>query len=117
FALCAFDDLRIIRVQQDGLLSFEWALLIWSGCGFRNAVGVVEDNAQVAQTSHAGFRTNGGLANLEAWVAQRTFFGLAGLVVEVDLLIRTTGYAHAPTTTLILVHQDDAIFSALVHCT
>src|SRR5699024_7196424 len=69
---------------------------------------------QVTQTSHAGFGANGRLADLQAWVAQRTLFCLAGLVVEVDLLIRAAGDTHAPTAALILVHQDDAVLLTFV---
>src|SRR5699024_8682463 len=75
------------------------------------------DNTYVAQPPDAGFRRHSRLANFQARVAQGTFFSFAGLVVEVNLLIRTAGNTHAPAAALVLVYKDDAVFSALVHRT
>ena len=118
-ALCLgrADNLRIVGVEHDRLLGLEKVLLIFGGGGLGDAVGIVEDDAQVAQAAYTGLGAHSGLANLEARVAQRALFGLASLVVEVDLLIRAAGYAHAPAAAAVLVHQDDAVLGALVHRT
>src|SRR5690606_17347261 len=72
-------------------------------------------HAQVAQPAHAGLRADGGHAHLDPRVAQRALLGLAGLVVEVDLLVRAAGDAHPPAPAAVLVDQDDAVLGALVH--
>ncbi len=46
--------------------------------------------------------------------AERALLRLAALPVEIDLLVRTTGDAHAPAPALVLVHQHDAVVLALV---
>ncbi len=115
FFLCGSYDSRVVRVQHDGLLRFKEVLIIRRRGSLGHAIGIVEDDAQVAQAAHAGFRANRGLAYLKARVAERTFLGLAGLVIEVNLLIRAARDTHAPAAALVLIHEHDAVFSALVH--
>ena len=58
-----------------------------------------------------------GMPDLDARVAEGALLGLAGLVVEVDLLVGAAGDAHAPATAAVLVDQDDAVLGSLVHGT
>ena len=55
-----------------------------------------------------------GLADLDAREAERALLGLAGAVVEVDLLVRAAGHAHPPAAAAVLVDQHDAVLGALV---
>lgn len=77
-------------------------------------VGVVEHDADVAQAPHARLGAHGGDADLDARVAEGALLGLAGLVVEVDLLVRAARDAHAPPAAAVLVHEHDAVLLALV---
>jgi hypothetical protein len=77
-------------------------------------VGVVEDEADVAQPADAGLGAHRRDADLDARVAEGALLGLAGLVVEVDLLVRAAGDAHPPAAAAVLVDQDDAVLLALV---
>ena len=52
-----------------------------------NIEHVVEDDTEVAQAPHAGLGADGRQARLQARVAQGALLGLAGGVVEVDLLV------------------------------
>ena len=56
-----------------------------------------------------------GMPGLDPRVAERALLGLAGLPVEVDLLVRAAADAHAPAAALLLVDEDDAVLLALVH--
>ena len=77
-------------------------------------VGVVEHQADVAQPADARLGAHGRDADLDARVAEGALLGLAGLVVEVDLLVRAAGDAHAPASAPVLVDEDDAVLRALV---
>ncbi|MNO89224.1 hypothetical protein D3C76_807020 [compost metagenome] len=79
-----------------------------------DAVGIVEQHAEVADAAHAGFRADGRLAGLDARIAEDALLGFAALPVEVDLLVRAAGDAHPPAAALVLVDQDDAVLFALV---
>ena len=81
----------------------------------QHPVHVVEDQPDVAQPSHARLRAHRRQADLDARVAERAFLGLAGLVVEVDLLVRAAGHTHPPAAAAVLVDQHDAVLGALVH--
>jgi hypothetical protein len=63
----------------------------------------------------SSLRADGRHPHLEAGVAERALLGLAGLVVEVHLLVRAARDAHAPATALVLVDEDDAVLGPLVH--
>ncbi len=80
-----------------------------------DAVGVVEHEAEVADAPDAGLRADRRLADLDPRVAERALLGLAGAVVEVDLLVRAARDAVAPAAALVLVDEDDAVLLALVH--
>ena len=82
--------------------------------GFLDAVGVIQQHAEVADAADAGFRTHRRLAHLDARVAEDAFLGFARLPVVVDLLVRAGGDAHAPASALVLVDQNDAVLLALV---
>ena len=86
-------------------------------CGGFDAVGVVQEQSEVADATDAGLRADGGLSGLDAGVAERAFLGLAGLVVEVHLLVGAAADAEAPAPALVLVDEDDAVLLALVHRT
>ena len=86
------------------------------GCGgVGDPVGVVEDQPDVAQPADAGLRADGRQPDLHPRVAERALLGLAGAVVEVDLLVRAAGHAHPPAAAAVLVDQDDAVLGPLVH--
>ena len=108
-------DLGVVGVEQDLALRHVQVLRVLDGSGLRDTIGVVEEDAQVAQAAHAGLRAHGGLADLQTRVAQGALLGLAGGVVEVDLLVGAGRHAHAPAAAGVLVHQDDAVLGALVH--
>src|SRR5690606_15006224 len=82
--------------------------------GFLDAIGVIEQHTQVADAPDAGFRAHGGLAYLDARVAEDALLGLAAGPVVVDLLVRAARHAHPPAAALVLVDQDDAVLLALV---
>src|SRR6185503_7370606 len=85
------------------------------GCGRgRDPVGVVEEEAEVAQPPDAGLGAHRRQTHLDARVAERALLGLAALVVEVDLLVRAAGDALAPAAAAVLVDEDDAVLLALV---
>ena len=108
------DDVWIIRVQEDVELGLVQIAVAFHAGGFLNAVCVVQQHAQVADAAHAGFRAHGGLARLNAGVAEDALLGLARLPVVVDLLVGAAAHAHAPAAALVLVDQHDAVFLALV---
>src|SRR5690606_11396377 len=64
--------------------------------------------------SYTGFRTHRGETHLDAREAERALLGLAGPVVEVDLLVRAARDAHPPAATPVLVDQHDAVLGPLV---
>ena len=80
-----------------------------------HAIGVVEDQAEVADPPDAGLRADRRLALLDPRVAERALLGLAGAVVEVDLLVRAARDAVAPAAALVLVDEHDPVLLALVH--
>src|SRR5699024_5054813 len=79
-----------------------------------DAIGIVEDQPDIAQPTHAGLGAHGGSTVLDARIAERAFLGLAGAVVEVDLLVRAAGDAHPPAAAGVLIDQHDAVLLPLV---
>ncbi len=106
--------LGIVRVEEHIELCLIQILLIRHRGRFADAVGVIQNDAQVADAPDAGLRADGRLAGLDARIAEGALFGLAGFPVVVDLLVRATGHAHAPAAAFLLVDQHDAVFLALV---
>src|SRR5215468_1568278 len=88
--------------------------LVGHRCGGGDPVEVIEDQPDVPQPADAGLGANGRQADLDPRIAEMTLLGLAGAVVEVDLLVRATGHTHPPTSTAVLVDEDDAVLSPLV---
>ena len=108
------DHGRVMRVEEDRKLLLVQVLHVGGAGGFLDAVGIVEQDAEVADAADAGFRTHGRLAGFDTRVAEGALLGLAALPVVVDLLVGAAGDAHAPTATLVLVDQHDAVVLALV---
>ena len=79
-----------------------------------DGVGVVQEQPQVPQPAHAGLRADRRQPHLHPRVAEGALLGLAGLVVEVDLLVRAAGDALPPAAALVLVHQDNPVLHPLV---
>src|SRR5690606_54388 len=79
-----------------------------------DAVGVIQQHAQVADAAHAGFRADGRHAGLDAREAEDALLGFAAFPVVIDLLVRAAADAHAPAAALLLVDEDDAVLLTLV---
>ena len=107
--------LRVLGVQEHGTLRAEQGLLVGHRGGLLDAIGVVEHQPEVADAADARLRADRRLADLDPRVAERALLGLAGAVVEVDLLVRAAGHAVAPAAAAVLVDEDDAVLLALVH--
>ena len=109
------DDLGIGGIEQDLTLRFVEIGVVLDRRRRQHPVDVVEDQPDVAQPPHAGLRTHGGQTDFDARVAERALLGLAGLVVEVHLLVGAPGHAHPPAAALVLIDKHDAVLAALVH--
>src|SRR5262249_37918485 len=77
-------------------------------------VGIIKQDAKIADAPNAGFRAHRRQPRLDARVAERALFRLPGRPIVVDLLVRTARYAHAPAAALVLVDEDDAVLLALL---
>ncbi len=82
--------------------------------GFFNAVGVVQQYAEIANAPDAGFRAHRWLAGFDTRVAENALLGFSALPVEVDFFVRAAADTHAPTAALVLVNQHNAVFLTLV---
>ena len=107
--------LGVLGVQEHVALGGEQVALVGHRGGRLHAVGVVEHEAEVADAPDAGLRADRRLADLDPRVAERALLGLAGAVVEVDLLVRAARDAVAPAAAAVLVDEHDAVLLALVH--
>ncbi len=108
------DDRRIVRIEKELELRLVEVLLILHGGRALDAVGVVEEHAEIADAADAGLRADGRLAGLDARIAEDALLRLSRGPVVIDLLVRTARHAHAPAAALVLVDEDDAVLLALV---
>jgi hypothetical protein len=77
----------VVRVEEDVELRLVQVAVVLDAGGFLDAVGVIQQHAEVADAAHAGFRAHRGLAGFDARVAEDALLGLAALPVVVDLLV------------------------------
>ena len=108
------DHVGVVRVQEHRPLRLVEVGVVGHRRRLEHLVGVVEHQPDVAQPAHAGFRADGGDADLDPGEAERALLRLAGAVVEVDLLVRAAGYAHPPAAAAVLVDEHDAVLGPLV---
>src|SRR5262245_38676907 len=90
-------------------------MLVWNRRRLLDAVGVDEHDPEVAQPPDAGLGADRGHPRLDPRVAEVALLGLAGVPVEVDLLVRAAGHAEAPGAAGLLIDQHDPVLLALVH--
>ena len=107
--------LGVGRVEEEIELGCEQVLLVRDGGGSLDAVGVVEDDAEVADLADARLGADGRLPRFDPRVAQRALLRLAAAPVEVDLLVGAAAHAHPPGAALLLVDEHDAVLLTLVH--
>src|SRR5262245_14124659 len=104
----------VVRIEEQFELRLVEVLRVLGACRELDLVGVIKQDAEIADAPNASFRANRRLARLDARVAERALLRLPGRPIVVDLLVRTARYAHAPAATLVLVDEDDAVLLALV---
>src|SRR5690606_1823661 len=109
-----FLHLGIVGIEEDGQLRRVEILLVLDAGGFGNPVGIVENDAEIADAPDTGFRAHGWLAGLDAREAEDALLRLSARPVVIDLLVGAAGDAHAPAATALLIDQDNAVFSPLV---
>jgi hypothetical protein len=71
------DHLGVVRVQEDVELRLVEVAVVLDAGGFLDAVGVVQQHAEVADAADAGLAEHGRLAGLDARVAEDALLGLA----------------------------------------
>ena len=109
-----FNHRRVVRVEEYLALAFIEVGFMFGAGRFLNPVGVIQQHAEVANASDAGFRTDRRLAGFNPWIAENALLRFAAFPVEVDFFIRTAADAHAPAAAFILIDQYDAILFALI---
>ena len=109
------NHLGVVRIEEHIQLRAVEIGLALGACRSFDLVCVIKDHTQVANAPDAGFRTDRGLAALDARIAEGAFLGFAGIPVVIDLLVGAARDAHPPAATLLLVDQDDAVLLALVN--
>ena len=107
------DDLRIERVHEHVHVPAD-QVLVRRRRHLVNAVGVVQDHAQVADAADAGVHARRSEARLDARVAEDALLGLSGVPVVVGLLVGAGRHAHAPRAAHLLVDQHHAVLAPLV---
>ncbi len=113
-ALGGGGHLRIVRVQQQPAHRLHQVFRARRLRRLGDGVEVVEHDADGADAADAGLRADRRPPVLRHRVAEDALLRLAGEVVEVDLLVRTTGDTEAPAAALVLVHEHDAVLRPLV---
>src|SRR5699024_2798005 len=108
------DHFRVVGIQEDLQLLFIQLVFARGAGHFFDAVGIVKQNAQIADTADAGLGAHRRHARFNPRVAEDALFRLAGFPVEIDLLVGAAGYTHPPATALVLINQHDAVFFPLV---
>ena len=109
------DDHGIVGIENHLTLTADQLALISSGVVV-DLLSVVEDDTEVAHTSHAGLTAHCGLPVLDTRIAEHAFLAFHPLMVEIDFLIWTGRHALSPTTAAILVDEHHAVL-ALVDST
>jgi hypothetical protein len=109
------DHGRVVGVQQDSALSLVELRVVVHRRRLGYPIDVVEHQPEVAQPSHTRFRAHRGHPDLDARITQSALLGLAGLVVEIHLLVRTSGHTHPPAAAAVLIDEHDSVLGALVH--
>src|SRR5579875_802700 len=104
----------VLGIQEHRQLGLVEVPRIGGGSRRGDRVGVVEHDPEIPQAADAGLRTDRRQSRLDAWKAQCALLGLAGSVVEIDLLIRASRNAEPPAPAPILVDEDDTVLGALV---
>src|SRR4029078_3703543 len=108
------DHRRVIGVQEYLELLLVEILLVLGRGDLLDAVGIIEDHAEIADGPDAGFGADGRQASLDPRIAEDALLGLPAFPVVIDLLVRAAADAHPPTAALVLVDEDDAVLLALV---
>ena len=108
------DHFGVLGVQEDAQLCLVEVARFMRVRRFLDPVGIVEDDAEIPDSTDAGFRTDGRVAAFDPGIAQGAFLGFAGFPVVIDLLVGAARDAHPPAPAFLLVDQDDAVLLALV---
>src|SRR5690606_12763376 len=104
----------IVGVEEHAELRRVEILRVLDRSRLLDPVGIVEDDAEIADAADAGFRADRRLPGLDARIAEDALLRLSGGPVVVDLLVGAPRDAHAPAAAFLLVDQDDAVFRPLV---
>src|SRR5690606_17929473 len=95
------DHLRVVGIEEYVQLRLVEVLLAGRRGGRLDAVGVIQQHAEVADAPDAGLRADGRLPDLDPREAEGALLRLPALPIVVDLLVRAGGDAHPPTPALV----------------
>ena len=109
------NHLGVVRVQEQIQLRLIQILRIRRIGRFLNAVGVIQQHAEIADAADAGFRTYRRLAGFDPREAEDAFLRLAARPVVVNLLVRAAGHAHPPAPAFVLIDQHNAVLFPLIN--
>src|SRR5210317_394256 len=101
-------------IENHVSLRCRYILIVPLGDRF-DLVSIVEEHAQVTNSANTRMEASRCLANFLARITKDAFFRLTGSPTVVSLLVRTGRNTHPPAATLILVDQNNTVFTALVY--
>ena len=114
FSTSRFDNLRIMRIQDQFNCIFVNVLFIFCCCHFLNFIHVVEYNAYIAHTTYACFSTDLRQAIFQTWVTEYAFFSFIGFPVVEDFFVWARWNTMSPTAAYILRYENHTIFVAFI---
>ena len=112
---CLSNYVRIVWIQKDIQLSLVQIVFVFGACSFSNTVCIVQNNAQISNTAHTGFRANRRLSSFNSGITKNTFFCFTRLPVVIYFFIRAATDTHTPATALVLINENNAVVFALVN--
>src|SRR6516165_558690 len=108
-------DFRIVGIKKKRELRLVEVLrILHARCVF-DPIRIVKQHTQIANASDTGFGTDCWLPGFDARIAEDALLRLPGSPVVIDFLVWTSGDTHPPTTTLVLVDEDNAVLLTLVN--
>ena len=111
-----FADNRVAWVKNEVAMSFD-ELVVIDIKGIGQAISVIQDAAEISDTSDAGMKASRRLPRFQTRKTEDALFALSGRPVIVRLLIRAGRNTHSPAATNFLIYEDDAVFTAFVDST
>lgn len=108
------DERRIVRIEEDVEMLMIEIMLVGSGRGLRNEVGIIENKEKIEDEEKKGLREESRMEDLDERIEEDEIIGIEGDKVVVNIIVGEEGKENEKEEEFLMIDKEDEVILEIV---